>query len=147
MGKGCQREGLPCPGMALLRNPVIRLTLSVLVWIPGSSQAATSSSPGDGLHWCAIFDYEQWRRDHPLPAAKGLADLDVGEPRTVRMIYFRPNDRPFRQEMVDSMKAVIRRVQTFYAEQMEAHGYGRTTFRIETDAQGEPLGPSCGWAT
>ncbi len=125
--------------MALLRNPVIRLALLVLVWIPGSSQAATPSSPTDSLHWCAIFDYEQWRRDHPLPAAKGLADLVVGEPRTVRMIYFRPNDRPFRQEMVDSMKVVIRRVQTFYAEQMEAHGYGRKTFRFETDAQGEPL--------
>ena len=55
------------------------------------------------------------------------------------MIYFLPNDRPFRQEVVDEMKAVIRRVQTFYAEQMQAHGYGDKTFRFETDAQGEPL--------
>ena len=37
------------------------------------------------------------------------------------------------------MKVVIRRVQTFYAEQMQAHGYGKKTFRFETDAQGEPL--------
>ena len=50
-------------------------------------------------------------------AAKWLASLDVGEPRTVRMIYFLPNDRPFRQEVVDEMKAVILQVQTFYAEQ------------------------------
>ena len=101
--------------------------------------AHASASPADSVHFCVPFDYEQWRRDHPRPAGKRLADLDVGEPRTVRMIYFLPNDRPFRQEVVDSMKVVIRRVRTFYAEQMEAHGYGNTTFQIETDAQGEPL--------
>ncbi len=43
------------------------------------------------------FDYEQWRRDNPLPAGKRLADWNwnAGEPRTVRMIYFLPNDRPY----------------------------------------------------
>ena len=97
-----------------------------------------SSPPADSVHFCQLIDFEQWRRDHPRPAGKRLA-LNVGEPRTVRMIYFLPNDRPFRQEVVDSMKVAIRRVQTFYAEQMEAHGYGNRTFRIETDAQDEPL--------
>ena len=96
------------------------------------------SPPVDSVHFCQLIDYEQWRRDNPRPAGKRLA-LNVGEPRTVRMIYFLPNDRPFRQEVVDSMKVAIRRVQTFYAEQMQAHGYGYKTFRIETDAQGEPL--------
>ena len=100
--------------------------------------AYASSSPADSVHFCQLIDFEQWQRDHPRPAGKRLA-LNVGEPRTVRMIYFLPNDRPFRQEVVDSMKVAIRRVQTFYAEQMQAHGYGNRTFRIETDAQGEPL--------
>ena len=95
-------------------------------------------TPADSVHFCQLIDFEQWRRDHPRPAGKRLA-LNVGEPRTVRMIYFLPNDRPFRQEVVDSMKVAIRRVQTFYAEQMQAHGYGNRPFRIETDAQGEPL--------
>ena len=95
-------------------------------------------TPADSVHFCQLIDFEQWERDHPRPAGKRLA-LNVGEPRTVRMIYFLPNDRPFRQEVVDSMKVAIRRVQTFYAEQMQAHGYGNKTFRIETDAQGEPL--------
>ena len=36
-------------------------------------------------------------------------------------------------------RTVIKQVQTFYAEQMQANGYGNKTFRIETDAQGEPL--------
>ena len=106
-----------------------------------SSPTVLQASPAaaDSVHVCAIYDYEQWRRDHPRPAGKGLADLDVGEPRTVRMIYFLPNDRPFRQEVVDSIKVRIRQVQSFYVDQMEAHGHGTRTLRIETDAQGEPL--------
>ena len=55
------------------------------------------------------------------------------------MIYFLPNDRPFQQAVVDSMKVTIRQIQTFYAEQMQAHGYGNKTFRFETDAEGEPI--------
>ena len=106
-----------------------------LLSLPPAAHA--SPPPDDSLHVCAFDDHQQWRRDHPRPAAKPLADLDVGEPRTVRMIYFLPSDRPFRQEVVDSMKVVIRQVQQFYGEQMEAHGYGDRTFRIETDAQGE----------
>ena len=104
-----------------------------------SSAIYASSPPTNDVHICKIIDYEQWRRDHPRPAAKRLANLNVGEPRTVRMIYFLPNNRPFRQEVVDSMKVTIRQVQTFFADQMEAHGYGRKTFRFETDAQGEPV--------
>ena len=107
--------------------------------LPPLAVTHASSPPADSVRFCAPFDYEQWRRDHPRPAGKRLANLNVGEPRTVRMIYFLPNDRPYRQKEVDIMKTMIRQVQTFYADQMEAHGYGRRTFRFETDAQGEPL--------
>ena len=65
--------------------------------------------------------------------------LNVGEPRTVRLIYFLPNGRSYRQEVVDAMKTGILEVQSFYAEQMQAHGYGNKTFSIETDDQGEPI--------
>ena len=78
-------------------------------------------------------------RDSLYAATKQALNLNVGEPRTVRMIYFLPNNRPFQQEVVDSMKVTIRQVQTFYADQMEAHGHGRKTFRFETDAQGDPV--------
>ena len=63
---------------------------------------------------------------------------NVGEPRTVRLIYFLPNDRPYRAEMVQRMKDEILRIQVFYAESMKAHGYNMT-FKIETDAQGKPV--------
>ncbi len=67
------------------------------------------------------------------------ANLNVGESRTVRLVYLLPNDRAHRAEVVQQMKDEILRVQTFYAEQMEAHGYGKLTFRIETDHQGQPM--------
>ena len=96
--------------------------------------------PSDDVHFCRVLDFEDMQdRDSLYAATKRALNLNVGEPRTVRMIYFLPNDRPFRQEVVDSMKVTIRQVQTFFAEQMQAHGYGNKTFRFETDAQGEPM--------
>ena len=68
-----------------------------------------------------------------------IADENVREPRTVRLIYFLPNDRPYRADVVQRMKDEIREIQTLYAEQMNAHGYGEATFRVETDSQGEPI--------
>ena len=62
-----------------------------------------------------------------------------GRQRTVRLFYFLPNDRTYRQTVVDRMKTGILQVQSFYADQMEAHGYGRKTFQIETDGQGTPI--------
>lgn len=58
--------------------------------------------------------------------------------RMVRMIYFLPNDRTFRPEVVQSMQDIIRKLQSFFAEQMQAHGHGKKTFRFETDDNGEP---------
>ena len=65
-------------------------------------------------------------------------NLDAGEARTVRMIYFLPNDLPFRADVVQRMKDHILNAQTFYAEQMQADGYGNKTFQFETTRQGEP---------
>jgi hypothetical protein len=64
--------------------------------------------------------------------------LNTGKPRTVRMIYFLPNDQPYRVDVVQRMKDEIRKVQIFFAEQMGVHGYGNKTFRVEADSQGEP---------
>ena len=124
-----------------MKTPVRHSALFALIGLILSplALAHASSPPADSVHFCAFDDYEQWRRDHPRPAAKRLANLNAGEPRTVRMIYFLPNDWPYRAEVVTSMKTVIRQVQTFYAEQMQANGYGNWTFGIETDAQGEPM--------
>jgi len=75
------------------------------------------------VHFCLPLNLEDMRaRDSIYAATKHALTLNVGESRTVRMIYFLRNDRSFRQEVVDSMKVTIRQIQIFYAEQMEALG-------------------------
>ena len=101
--------------------------------------AHASSPPADGVPFCAPLDYEQWRRDHPLPAAKRLAGLNVGEPRTVRLIYFLPNDRTPQQDIDATMDELIKNVQLSNEEVMEYHGFGRRTFTLETDATGKAV--------
>ena len=109
----------------------------VLLCLPAAG-AASAPAP-DSVHFCGVGHGEAWLRD-PAPAAgKAASELNAGEPGTVRMIYFLPNNRPFRQSVVDSMKKVIVEAQTFFAEQMDAHGYGPMTFRYEADADGEPV--------
>ena len=65
--------------------------------------------------------------------------LNAGEPRTVRLIYYLPNGRSYSAEVVEEIKTGILEVQSFFADQMEAHGHGRKTFQIETDDQGDPI--------
>ena len=98
-----------------------------------------SPPPADGEYRCVVLDHEAWLREHPSPAGKVASELNVGEPRTVRLIYFLPNDRPYRQSVVDTMKAMMVRLQRFFGQQMESHGYGYMTFRYEADADGEPV--------
>ena len=96
-----------------------------------------TAPPPERVAFCAPFDYEQYRRLNPRPAGKRLT-LDVGEPRTVRMIYFLPNNRPYDAAVVDTIKTLMRRAQDWFAQQMEAHGYD-TRLRFEADDQGQPL--------
>ena len=121
-----------------LFTPITLFALIGLILSPLAVVHA-SSPPADSVRKCARFDYEEWRRDHPRPAGKRLAALDVGEPRTVRMIYFLPNDRPYSAAAVNSMKTRIRQARDFFAREMGVNGYGNTIIRFEADAQGEPL--------
>ena len=57
----------------------------------------------------------------------------------VRLIYFLPRDRKPHQDIDAKMDTMIKEVQQFYADQMEAHGYGRKTFQFETDRHGNAV--------
>ena len=65
--------------------------------------------------------------------------LNVGEPYTVRLIYFLPNDRQPQPDIDAKMDTLIKEVQQFYANQMENHGFGRKTFQFETDVTGKAV--------
>ena len=57
----------------------------------------------------------------------------------VRLIYYLPSDRTPQPDIDEKMDRLIKGVQQFYADQMEAHGFGRKTFLFETDADGKAV--------
>ncbi|MYF57412.1 T9SS type A sorting domain-containing protein [Candidatus Poribacteria bacterium] len=57
----------------------------------------------------------------------------------IRMIYFVPRDRDPQQDIDEKMDRLIKDVQQFYADRMEAHGFGRKSFQFETDANGNAV--------
>ena len=54
----------------------------------------------------------------------------------VRVIYFIPNDREPDPNIDEKLDTLIKKAQQYYADQMESHGFGRKTFRFESDNQG-----------
>ena len=115
-----------------------RMTLCVIVYIVYTSLNRAEGAASPAL-LCGAIDYKPDNRNY---ARSMTANLNVGEPRTVRLIYFLPNDREYRDDIVQRMKHEILNLQTFYAESMQAHGYDMT-FDIETDALGGAGGASC----
>ena len=57
----------------------------------------------------------------------------------VRLINFIPNDRSAQPERVLVLRQFIKDTQQYFADEMQSHGYGRKTFSVETDKNGEPV--------
>jgi len=55
---------------------------------------------------------------------------------TVRVVYFTPQGRIAQPGIWNRLNTLIRRVQSFYADQMEINGFGRKTFTYETHENG-----------
>ena len=80
------------PGGLPMKTHALYLPFFALLCSTLSSMGGVQASPSavDSVHFC-LNDSEHWSRDRARrPAAKRLADLNVGKPRTVRMIYFLP---------------------------------------------------------
>ena len=101
-----------------LRTIPAKLTACVFALLCLASIGQASPPPAEQeVHFCLPIDFEDMRsRDSLYAARKQALNLNVGEPRTVRMIYFLPNDRPYRAEIVQKMKDEIRNIQTFYRD-------------------------------
>lgn len=56
---------------------------------------------------------------------------------TVRIIYLQPEGRKVPPNITEKLDKSIRKVQQFYADEMERHGLGRKTFTFETDENGK----------
>ena len=55
----------------------------------------------------------------------------------VRVVHFVPSDRTPQRDINAKLDTLMKEVQTFFADEMERHGFGRKTFALETDAEGE----------
>ena len=55
----------------------------------------------------------------------------------VHVIYFVPSDQTPQNQVHSTIDTQLKAVQTFYAQQMKAHGYGEKTFELETDRKGK----------
>ena len=58
-------------------------------------------------------------------------------PDVVRLIYHLPKDKEPTPNVTEKLDKLIRKVQKFYADEMERHGFGRKTFTFETDKNGK----------
>ena len=89
------------------------------------------------------LDNSAFDRYIPAMQTKGI-DIRFN-PRTkdprpvVRLIYFYPRDREPLPDIDEQMDRSIKEIQEFYADQMEAHGFGRKTFLFETDTEGRAV--------
>ena len=134
-----------------MKKQLLRFTLYVIIiYLTGSTlnPAVTAPQPsgGNGPHLCGgcVIDYSPNKQDaDQYPdrnyAQTFAANLNGGEPYTVRLIYFLPNDREPRPNIDADMDALIKDTQQFYAEMMEKHGFGRKTFTFETDTMGKAV--------
>ena len=68
-----------------------------------------------------------------------FAQEEASDEYTVKLVYFYPKDKQPRENTDARLDKTIKRVQKFYADQMESHGYGRKTFRFATDANGNAV--------
>ena len=57
----------------------------------------------------------------------------------VRVIYFLPNDRIVRPDIDENLDKKIKEAQLYFANQLEAHGFERKSFSIETDRFGKAV--------
>ena len=75
----------------------------------------------------------------PLAFVSNGFAQDASPKYVVRLIYFIPNDIDPIPDIDTQLDAMIKEVQSLFAEQMESHGFGRQTIAFETDVKGDAV--------
>ena len=109
--------------------------IETLAFRPDGTTLASGSADGTVLLWDVTpFASEQHQQDIDVQETQPNTTGHRYEREMVRLIYFRPSDRPSRQGINTELDTLIRWSQYFFAEQMQ--NYGRKTFAFETDPTG-----------
>ena len=121
-----------------LRGAVLRSTVNGerITSITGATDATWSVAfSADGRMLATGGDDETLRLWNV--STQQLARIDTSHRDIVRLIYFLSKDRPPRRGVSTKFDRLIKRVQRFYATQMNSHGFGKKTFTFETDERGK----------
>ncbi|MDE0467623.1 MAG: leucine-rich repeat domain-containing protein [Candidatus Poribacteria bacterium] len=73
-----------------------------------------------------------------LSVPTGFAQSGDSEP-IVKLIYFLPRGNTPQPDIDTKLDEVLKGSQKFFADEMERHGFGRKTFRFETDRRGNAV--------
>ena len=130
-----QRSQEDNPVKAFARHSAFWMLLSLL--LAPLAVAHALAPPADSVPFCQPLDFGQWERDRSRQAAK-LAQGDSPE-NLVRLIYVLPNDRVSQPDIDTKLDTQIKYAQSFFADVMEKHGFGRKTFRFEADTHGRAM--------
>ena len=65
-----------------------------------------------------------------------ISAQDTSLDYVVRVVYFVPKDREPNPDMNTNLDSMIKDIQTFYANEMDRHGFSGKTFEYETDENG-----------
>ena len=68
-----------------------------------------------------------------------FAQENTPEEYIVKIVYFVSKDREPQKDIDTRIRKLLEQVRSFYADQMESYGFGRKTFRLETDADGDTV--------
>lgn len=94
--------------------------------VVGQSQDGTLLATGNNDGNVKVWQLEQSQLD----STKIRNDV-------VRLVYYLPKDKKPTPNITQKLDKMIRKVQKFYADEMERHGFGRKTFTFETDENGK----------
>jgi hypothetical protein len=98
----------------------------------GQGQAATT---GPGTIPLAVGEYKI-RIQYEEGGGVNTMQLLALAPETVRFAYLIPSNRTAQPDAVANLQQGIRFLHSFVCDQMNAHGFGRKSFRYETEADG-----------
>ena len=107
-----------------------------LAYSPDSSTLASGEAGGIVFLW-DLTPFIPQRTQPRIATQQTPTNIGIKkyEREMVRLIYFRPSDRPHREDIDTELDTVIKWAQYFYAEQMQHYG-DRKTFAFETEDTG-----------
>lgn len=114
----------------------IPLICAMLSFAYGEQQKATEEFPRMGVNWSLN---EQDRATHAR-AWEMLTTAHKGLPRSerkLRVVYVTFKDRPALAGHKERYNRIMKNIQAYYADQMQANGFPALTFDLELDAQGK----------